>query len=121
MQFTYTFPPLLWFGYQVIIDAMSADNPHVLGKGTSGRVDTWKDWSRWKRVRTPMSFECLRFIDNWLQGLFGGRWYFKTFNLTLGLAGLATACIGIWGTSEVIKETFTISGAATSFGCTAPV
>ncbi|KAF8325342.1 transmembrane amino acid transporter [Amanita rubescens] len=106
MQFSYTFPPLLIFGYSVITDAAREDHPHVPGSGGKGRIDSWRDWSRWKR------------------GLFGGPWYttlFKTFNLVLGLAGLATACLGMWGAGEAIKATFQIAGAATSFGCTGPV
>ncbi|KAF8638119.1 hypothetical protein AX17_002439 [Amanita inopinata Kibby_2008] len=103
MQFTYTFPPLLLFGYQVIKDAMANDAAYYPGRGTSGRVDTWKNWSRWKR------------------GLFGGQWYFKWFNLTIALGGLATACLGMWGAGETVKEVFGFAGAATSFGCASPV
>ena len=50
LQFTYTFPPILRFGYDVITDAMAADAPYVPGQGARGRVDTWRQWSRWKRV-----------------------------------------------------------------------
>ena len=50
MQFTYTFPPILRFGYDVITDAMAADAPYVPGQGARGRVDNWSQWSRWKRV-----------------------------------------------------------------------
>ena len=39
MQFTYTFPPLLRFGYDVIKDAMAADALYVPGQGARGRVD----------------------------------------------------------------------------------
>jgi len=28
------------------------------------------------------------------QGLFGGRWYFKLFNLAIGLGALSLACLG---------------------------
>ncbi|KAF8677801.1 hypothetical protein AX14_004793 [Amanita brunnescens Koide BX004] len=103
MQFTYTFPPLLWLGYQVMIDAMIDDKAHSPCCGCKGRIDTWQEWSRWKR------------------GLFGGRWYFKMFNLMLGLAGFTIACMGIWAAGATIQETFAIAGAATSFGCAAPV
>ncbi|KAK2467304.1 hypothetical protein APHAL10511_000539 [Amanita phalloides] len=103
MQFSYTFPPLLWFGYQVMTDAMSADKAYVPCNDTNRQKDTWSDWSRWRR------------------GLFGGRWYLKGFNLALGLAGIATACLGMWGAGEAMKATFAITGATTSFGCTAPV
>ena len=51
VQFTYSFPPLLRFGYDVITDAMAADQPYVPGNGSAGRIDTWQQWSRWKRVR----------------------------------------------------------------------
>ncbi|KAG6865181.1 hypothetical protein C0991_004624 [Blastosporella zonata] len=50
MQFTYTFPLFLRFGYDVITDAMVADEAYTPGKGTRGRVDNWSQWSRWKRV-----------------------------------------------------------------------
>jgi hypothetical protein len=51
MQFTYTFPPLLWFGYQVRADAMIEDKAYSPGDGSKGRIDTWRHWSRWKRVK----------------------------------------------------------------------
>ncbi|KAG6857369.1 hypothetical protein H0H87_004729 [Tephrocybe sp. NHM501043] len=76
MQFSYTFPFFLRFGYDVITDAMVADEAYSPGKGAKGRIDNWRQWSRWKR------------------GLFSGRWYFKLFNLLAGLGGLAMACLG---------------------------
>jgi len=103
MQFTYTFPPILRFGYDVITDAMAADAPYVPGQGDRGRVDTWRQWSRWKR------------------GLFGGRWYYKLFNLILFLGSTAMACLGMWGSGESIKAIFALAGSATSFGCNSPV
>ena len=56
-----------------------------------------------------------------LQGLFSRRWHLKIFNLMLGLANLATACMGTCAAGSVIKSTFANAGAATAFGCTAPV
>ncbi|PFH46273.1 hypothetical protein AMATHDRAFT_70223 [Amanita thiersii Skay4041] len=103
MQFTYSLPLLLIFGYQVITDAMSEDQAYYPGRGTSGRVDTWRQWSRWRR------------------GLFGGKWYYKVINLGMSLGGLAMACLGMWGAGKSIKNTFEMAGAATSFGCGAPV
>lgn len=50
LQFSYTFPVMLRFGYDVITDAMALDQPYVPGKETSGRVDNWNQWSRWRRV-----------------------------------------------------------------------
>jgi len=103
MQFTYSFPPLLRFGYDVITDAMAADAAYVPGTGSQCRTDTWKDKSRWMR------------------GLFGGRVLFKFFNLVVGLGGLAMACLGMWGAGEAIKATFQLAGHATSFGCRSPL
>ncbi|KAJ7446688.1 transmembrane amino acid transporter protein-domain-containing protein [Mycena latifolia] len=77
MQFTYTFPPLLRFGYDVISDAMMADKPYDPVENRYHRVDSWSQWSRWKR------------------GLFSGRWYFKLFNFILFLASLAMAGLGL--------------------------
>ena len=54
MQFTYSFPPLLRVGYDVITDAMAEDKKFTPGNGASGRIDTWKDRSRWMRVRIPL-------------------------------------------------------------------
>ena len=56
-----------------------------------------------------------------LQGLFGGPWYrklFQLFNLLFGLACLSAACLGILGAAEAIKAMFAIHGAAR---CKAPV
>ncbi|KAF8239666.1 hypothetical protein L208DRAFT_1236102 [Tricholoma matsutake] len=103
MQFTYTFPFMLRLGYDVITDAMVADEVYVPGKGSTGRADNWNQWSRWRR------------------GLFSGRWYFKLFNFLLSLGGLAMACLGMWGAGMSIKDVFALSGAATSFGCKGPV
>jgi len=103
MQFSYTFPFFLRFGYDVITDAMIADAAYIPGNGPGGRVDDWGQWSRWRR------------------GLFSGRWYFKLFNFFLGLGGLAMACLGMWGAGESIKAVFQNAGAATSFGCKSPV
>ncbi|KAF7309787.1 Aa-trans domain-containing protein [Mycena indigotica] len=103
MQFTYTFPPMLRLGYDVISDAMAADYPFNPATGMPNRVDTWQDWSRWKR------------------GLFSGRWYFKLFNFLLMLAALAMAGLGLWAAGETAKTVFSSAGAATSFGCKAPV
>ncbi|KAJ7890531.1 transmembrane amino acid transporter [Mycena olivaceomarginata] len=103
MQFTYTFPPLLRLGYDVISDAMVADEPYDPHLGRYQRIDSWNQWSRWKR------------------GLFSGRWYFKLFNFLLFLASMSMAGLGMWAAGESVKATFALSGAATSFSCRAPV
>ncbi|KAJ6591532.1 transmembrane amino acid transporter protein-domain-containing protein [Mycena vulgaris] len=91
MQFTYTFPPLLRLGYDVISDAMVADQPYDVT-----HIFLW-------------------------QGLFSGLWYFKLFNFILFLASTAMAGLGMWAAGETVKAMFALAGAATSFGCRAPV
>lgn len=59
MQFTYTFPFILRFGYDVITDAMMEDHLHIAGSGTVARIDTWRDWSRWRRVSWSPLFRIL--------------------------------------------------------------
>jgi len=103
MQFSYTFPPILRFGYDVITDAMSEDSTYIPGNGVTGRVDTWQDRSRWTR------------------GLFTGRVWFKALNFVLFIGFSVMAVLGMWGSGVSIKESFQTQGAATSFGCSAPV
>lgn len=46
---------MLRLGYDVITDAMVADEVYVPGKGSTGRADNWNQWSRWRRV-------CISFV-----------------------------------------------------------
>ena len=50
-QFTYSFPPLLALGFQVQADAALGDRAYDPAQPSpfAHRVDTWRDWSRWKR------------------------------------------------------------------------
>ncbi|KAH8817479.1 oligopeptide transporter protein [Xylogone sp. PMI_703] len=103
MQFTYSFPSGFTFLYLVQVDAMSEDGEYE--PGLPRRVDSWSQWSRWKR------------------GLFGGSRsiiIFKWFNFVLCLASLATAGLGIYGSGLSIRNAYR-TAAATSFGCAAPV
>lgn len=59
VQFTYTFPPIMRCAYDIITDAMAADGEYVPGSmSTSHRIDTWRQWSRWKRVSEHPSSHC---------------------------------------------------------------
>lgn len=108
MQFTYTFPPLLYAGFYMRLDA-ARDDPG----------DTWMQPSRWVRaLKTSPELARMGAISGIAPG---SRWYYKVFNLVLFLASLSMACLGMYGAGESIKATFALSGAATSFGCTAPV
>ncbi|KZV86995.1 oligopeptide transporter protein [Exidia glandulosa HHB12029] len=101
MQFTYSFPPALMVGYQVIVDAMVGEE-YSPETGVSGRKDTWRQWSRWRR------------------GLFGGMWHVKLIHFIVALASFAMAGLGMWGTGKSVQAALQ-NGAATSFGCQAPV
>jgi len=99
-QFSYTFPPLFWFLYELKRDAALEDEPFT-GYGSQPRqIDTWRQASRWRR------------------GLFTGRWYVKIFMFIIFLASVACAGLGFWGTGEAVRQTFQV-GHATSFGCLA--
>jgi hypothetical protein len=45
-----SFPPLFIMTYLMIVDAAKADPEYVAGSGRRERADTWRSWSRWKRV-----------------------------------------------------------------------
>lgn len=99
-QFTYTFPPLLYFLYLVQTDAAVDDVPFTGHGSQPSQVDTWREGSRWRR------------------GLLSGRWYVKIFLFGVFLASCACAGLGMWGTGEAVKATFA-QGQGTSFGCLA--
>ncbi|KAJ7023709.1 hypothetical protein C8F04DRAFT_1240041 [Mycena alexandri] len=105
IKFTYTFPPLFMLGLDMQLDAMTEDEAFTTPGVTPKRIDTWRDLSRWKR------------------GFFSGglkRVAFKTANLLFFIAGVATAGLGMWATGTDLKAVIA-AGAASSFGCAAPV
>jgi hypothetical protein len=112
MQFTYSFPTGFTFLYLVQLDATARDQPFEPRRspeGHGGRVDSWREASRWRR------------------GFFGDPktrrlplQVFKWTNFVLCIAALATAGLGIYGSGLSIAAAFDAS-AATSFGCAAPV
>ncbi|KIJ34891.1 hypothetical protein M422DRAFT_233084 [Sphaerobolus stellatus SS14] len=103
LQFTYTFPPILYVGFAVQRDAIDGQEEYRPGMSVQQlRKDTWHDFSRWRRG-------------------FGKRWWLNICNILLFLAALATAGLGAFSSIEGIIKGFQTSGAATSFGCRAPV
>ncbi|KAJ7863579.1 hypothetical protein B0H13DRAFT_2354109 [Mycena leptocephala] len=103
--FTYTFPPLFMLGLDMQLDAMTEDEAFTTPGVTPKRIDTWRDLSRWKRG----------FLSGGLK-----RVAFKAANLLFFLVGVATAGLGMWATGTDLKEVVA-AGAASSFGCAAPV
>ncbi|ORX83508.1 hypothetical protein K493DRAFT_342015 [Basidiobolus meristosporus CBS 931.73] len=102
LQFTYTFPPILMLGFQIQVDATKGDKPFDVATGATHRVDTWRDLSRWRRGLLP-------------------QWYIKLFNFLFFLAALVTAGLGIYSSVQGIIQGFSRQGAASPFGCQAPV
>ncbi|CAD6454262.1 2f31d49e-6dae-40b9-937e-d27e55f8963a [Sclerotinia trifoliorum] len=101
MQFTYTFPTLLYFGMTIKEDAIHPDETYDPVTGEVHRIDTWKDMSRWKRGLAP-------------------RWWLKIFCFLFFLASAATAILGMYSSIKSIIAGFAL-GHATSFGCVSPV
>ncbi|KAF8967257.1 transmembrane amino acid transporter protein-domain-containing protein [Flammula alnicola] len=99
---TYSFPPLLRLGYDVITDAM--------GKMLS--------MFRELEPRVASTLERMVAME---EGSIRGPRVVQAFNLVIFLGGMAMACLGMWGAGEQIKATFALSGAATSFGCKSPL
>ncbi|KAJ7925099.1 hypothetical protein B0H13DRAFT_2574471 [Mycena leptocephala] len=104
-QFTYTFPPLLMLGLDMQLDAMTEDEAFTTPGVTPKRIDTWRDLSRWKR-------------GFFFWGPQAGR--VQGSQLLFFLVGVATAGLGMWATGTDLKEVIA-AGAASSFGCAAPV
>ncbi|TGO37010.1 hypothetical protein BHYA_0108g00060 [Botrytis hyacinthi] len=101
LQFTYTFPAILGFGYQIQKDAMlPGEESFDPSTGTYNYVD--------------------RGVKRWIRG-FKVNWLFNTFNLIYFLGALATAALGIYTSCLGLMSAFNGDSAATSFGCTPPV
>lgn len=102
-QFSYTFPFLCKWAFDIQVTAMAADPPHTVGT-VPQRIDTWRSASRWRRALFSGSLRVQ--LINWA-------------HFILFLASLSMACLGMWGSGKSIQETFK-SSAATSFGCESP-
>lgn len=103
LQFSYTFPPILYAGFIIQRDAIQGQPEYTPGANINDlRHDTWRNLSRWRRG-------------------FARRWWLNTFNILLGLAALACAGLGAFSSIEGVITTFNTSGSATSFGCKSPV
>ncbi|GAA5978577.1 hypothetical protein JCM5350_003147 [Sporobolomyces pararoseus] len=104
-QFSYTFPPALFLGLLMKIDASDLDEPFTTPGVAPRQYDTWRSIYRWRR------------------GAFNGsrnRVILKSLLFLWFIAALATAGLGLWATGTDLREAIT-AGAASSFGCTPPV
>lgn len=99
LQFTYTFPAILAFGFQIQKDAMTSDETF----DPVTRVYSYRD----------------RGIKRWVRG-FMVKWHLNTFNFLYFLGALSTAGLGIYSSSELLIAAFSGGSVATSFGCNSP-
>ncbi|TEY71225.1 hypothetical protein BOTCAL_0098g00140 [Botryotinia calthae] len=100
LQFTYTFPAILGFGYQIQKDAMLPEESFDPSTGTYSYVD--------------------RGVRRWIRG-FKVNWLFNIFNFIYFLGALTTAALGIYTSCLGLMSAFDGASSATSFGCTPPV
>lgn len=102
LQFSYTFPPIMYMGITIREDAGALDTVDY-ESGTVTKYDSWKQWSRWKR------------------GLFARPWWVAA-NFVLFAASAATAILGIYSSIYDLVQAFDLpGGSTTAFGCSSPV
>jgi len=100
LSFTYTFPALLAFGYQIRKDGMLPEETFDPATGAYNYFDTGfaRLWRGFKR-----------------------RPWLNTFNGIYFLGALTTSALGIYSSAMSLKAAFDGGSVATSFGCATPV
>ncbi|GAV28244.1 hypothetical protein PMKS-001714 [Pichia membranifaciens] len=101
LQFTYTFPFIMQFGFDLQLGALTGDGEYDPVNKVTHRVDSWKNWSRWARG-------------------YKQKWFVNTCHLILFFASAATAALGIYASSMSLKQAFA-DGTTSSFTCKSPV
>ncbi len=100
LSFTYTFPAILYLGFQVKKDAMLPGESFDEATHTYTRIDNgMRRWARGYMV----------------------KWHLNTFNVIYFLGALVTCALGTYSSVEGHISAFGGASVATSFGCTAPV
>ncbi|TVY42532.1 N amino acid transport system protein [Lachnellula subtilissima] len=99
LQFTYTFPAILAFGFQIQKDAMTAEEQFDPATRTYSYVD--------------------RGYKRWVRG-FKVKWHLNSFNMFYFLGALCTAALGIYSSCLGLMSAFDGASQATSFGCKSP-
>jgi hypothetical protein len=100
LQFTYTFPAILAFGFQIQKDAMTSEEHFDPTTGVYTRIDSG--------------------LKRWIRG-FMVKWHLNTFNFIYFVGALTTAALGIYSSCLGLISAFNGASAATSFGCSPPV
>ncbi|KAG5362267.1 hypothetical protein CJU90_4967 [Yarrowia sp. C11] len=102
LQFSYTFPPLMYMGLTIREEASKLDTVDLETR-TVTKYDSWKSLARWKR------------------GVLSRPWWVLA-NFMLFLCSAATGILGIYSSIYSLVQAFNAPGAATvAFGCKSPV
>jgi hypothetical protein len=100
LQFTYTFPAIMAFGFQIQKDAMTPEEHFDPETRVYNRIDSG--------------------VRRWVRG-FKVKWWLNSWNFLYFLGALVTAGLGCYSAIEGIIAGFAGGSAATSFGCSPPV
>jgi len=101
MQFTYTFPTILYFGMQIQEHARHPDETFDPTTHEVVRIDSWRDLSRWRRGMKR-------------------QWWVKIFCLVFFVASATCAVLGMYAAVKSIIDDFK-TGHDTQFSCHSPV
>ncbi|KAG2136558.1 transmembrane amino acid transporter protein-domain-containing protein [Suillus bovinus] len=101
-QFTYTFPPFMILGYTMQIDAAKGDREFDINDPYAHRVDTWRNFSRWRRALLTWDV------------------FFNLWNFLLTFACLACATLSAYSAVTTIVTAFATSSSS-SFSCHSPL
>lgn len=99
LSFTYTFPALLAFGFQIRYDAITPEEHFDPATGIYHGIDTG-----FKRLRRG----------------FMKKWILNSCNLFYFLGALTTCVLGVYSACVGLVDAFDGSSASTSFGCASP-
>jgi hypothetical protein len=101
LNFTYTFPALLYIGFRCQVDAALPGEGFDPATGITTRHDSG--------------------LKRWIRG-YSKNWHVNILNTIYFLGGLATSGMGCWAAITGLIAVFGPGGTvATSFGCAAPV
>lgn len=100
VQFTYTFPPLLAFGYLVQRNAMQLGEGYDPVTGVVTRHD--------------------RGVKRWVRGFFAKAWYVNAWNVLYTLGALSVSGLGAYAACMALKEAFQ-NPQINAFSCHSPL
>lgn len=100
LQFTYTFPPMLYLGYAIKLGAVLPGEGFDPATGRTTRLDTGP--------------------KRWIRGFFKNRWWLNTWHLIFFFGALATAGLGAYSAITALINAFK-EPQINAFTCHSPV